>query len=84
VDLLVIDDHALMPEGGLNPSPAIVLELVANSSHRRDDGGVVSRTDRLIVEGGTGYSHQLAPFRKADAARPTIADVVPLLGRGLG
>src|SRR5450631_248135 len=34
-DLLVIDDHALMPEGCLNPSPPIVLELVADSSHRR-------------------------------------------------
>src|SRR5450755_129153 len=83
-DLLVIDHTALMPEGGLNPSPAIVLELVADSSHRRDDGGVVSRTDRFVVEGGAGYSHQPAPFGKADAAGPTIADVVSLLGRGLG
>jgi hypothetical protein len=32
-NLLVIDDHALLPEGGLDPPPAIVLELIANSSH---------------------------------------------------
>jgi hypothetical protein len=30
-DLLVIDDHSLMPEGDLDPSPAIVLELIADS-----------------------------------------------------
>ena len=83
-DLLVINDQALLAKRCLDATPAIVLELVADSSHRRDDGGVVSCTDRFVVEGGAGYSHQPAPFGKADAAGPTIADVVSLLGRGLG
>ena len=83
-NLLVIDDHALLPEGGLDPPPAIVLELIANSSHRSDNAGVVGRTDRFIVKGRASYSHQPATFGKADAAGPTIADVVSLLGRALG
>ena len=45
-DLLVIDDQALLPESGPDPSPAIVLELVADFGHRRDDGGVVGRMDK--------------------------------------
>lgn len=83
-DLLVIDDHALLPEGGLDPAPAVVFELVADRSHRCDDGGVVGRTDRFVVESGAGHSHQPASLGNADAAGPTIADVVSLLGRGRG
>jgi hypothetical protein len=41
-NLLVIDGQALLPKGGLDSSPAIMLELVANPGHRCDDGGVGS------------------------------------------
>jgi hypothetical protein len=41
-DLLVIDDHSLLPEGGLDPAPAVVLELVTDCSHCCNDGGVVA------------------------------------------
>ena len=47
-DLLVIDDHALLPEGGLDPAPTIVLELVADCGHCCNDSGVVGGTDRFI------------------------------------
>jgi len=40
------DDHALLSEGGLGPFASHTLELVADPSHRRDDGGVVGCTDR--------------------------------------
>jgi hypothetical protein len=61
-----------------------VLELVEDSGHRRDDGGVVGRTGRFVVENGAGNSHQPAPLGKARAAGPAIADVISLLDRGLG
>jgi hypothetical protein len=83
-NLLVIDNQALLPEGGLDPAPAVVFELVADPSHRRDDGCVVGRTDRFVVEGGTSHSHQLASLGNANVVGPTIADVVSLLGRGRG
>ena len=36
-DLLVVDDEALLPQGGPHAAPAVVLELVADRAHRLDD-----------------------------------------------
>ena len=45
-DLLVVDDHATMPQLGANASPAIEFELVADRRDRLDDRRIVMHGDR--------------------------------------
>jgi hypothetical protein len=81
-DLLVIDDHSSMPQPGAHASPAVEFELIADRRDRLDDGSVVMRGDRMVVEDRAGNSHQPASFCDAEARGPTMTDVFALFGRG--
>ena len=45
LDLLMINDDALLPKGGLNTPPAVAFELVADDRNGLDDRSVVGRRD---------------------------------------
>src|SRR5690606_13724495 len=83
-DLLMVDDEALLTERGSNTAPAVMLELIADRSDRLDDGGIIGRMRRFVVEGGARQAHQPASLCDADAVGPAMADMVSLRCRGPG
>ena len=66
LDLLVVHDHALLPQSGSNTAPTVVFELVADGADGLDDRGVVGRRDWRIVIGRAGDPHQPTSFGDAE------------------
>ena len=82
-DLLVVHDHALLPQRGSNTAPAVGLELVADGADRLDDRGVVERRRPAHRSRSSARSPSAGILRRRrDPAGPVITDVVALLGRG--
>lgn len=57
-NLLVIDDKALLPQGGVNATVAIAFEYIADFEHGFDNCRVVGRPLRAIIIGRTRNAHQ--------------------------
>src|SRR6476659_5062863 len=81
-DLLVINDQALLAKRSLDATPAIVLELVADSGDRLNDRSIIGRLLRAVIVSRARNPHQPTSFRDGEAAGPVIADVGSLLLRG--
>jgi len=77
---LVIGEHALVPQGGADPAPAVRFELVADGGDRGEQRCLIESRRRRGVVGRARDAHQLAPPRDGDAAGPMFADVGALLG----
>ena len=67
----MINDQALLAKRSLDATPAIVLELVADSGDRLDDRGIIGRLLRAVMVGR--------------ARQSPSADILPRrTGRGAG
>lgn len=75
VDLLAVDDDALLAERGTDAAIAVAFELVADGCHASDELRVVGALDRRVVEGGARQAHQLASPADRDTSGPATTDV---------
>lgn len=66
----MIDDKALLPQGGTNATVATAFEYIADFEHDFehdfDNCCVVGRPLRAIIIGGTRNAHQPASLRDGD------------------
>ncbi|TFW51367.1 hypothetical protein CT676_43415 [Bradyrhizobium sp. MOS001] len=67
-DLLVINDQALLAKRSLDATPAIVLELVADSGDRLNDRGIIGRLLRAVILSRARNPHQPTSFRDGEAS----------------
>jgi hypothetical protein len=72
-DLLVVDDDAPLAQRSTDAAIAVELEVVSDREHGFNDGGVIRRSLRSVLESRTSDPHQPASFGNGDAAGAMIA-----------